>query len=559
MTEEQLEKEVTASIAVAASGFAPTGLEGASHSVLVTAVRNEAPFLLEWIAYHKLIGFSRIVVLSNTSDDGTEEILAALAAAGEITHHHVDPVVGQSPQFAARMVFDETEGYDHGAWYLWLDADEFLNVHLGQRRLPDLLAALEGVDGIHLNWRIFGSSGHNRFPGRYVSKDFPGASRRAFPPNRETKSLFRKTESIAGFALKPARRPRLATNHGLTASDFLAGNGRPLVPETTVTQKWFEGDNSVRTNTVLPAEMGWALAQINHYSVRTPEFYALKAGRGRGAGRIGGKHSVRHTAEYFASHDQNGQSDLSISVWEEPVAERMALLAGIPAVAEAVRRSDSLVRAILAGGDAVAAAPVQVGEPVAPLPTTPKFGMTFPRKEAALVREMYAKASVILEYGSGGSTLLAATLGKAVVSVESDKAWAGALSLRLAGVSDSATVHYVDVGPTEKWGTPSRPRFHLRFHRYPLSVWDRPDLGDPDLVLIDGRFRAACLAAVRMRARRPTTVLFDDYIDRPHYAGVERFAVKEATVGRMARFTVTPGPIPPDMLTEVVGWFADPR
>ena len=58
---------------------------------------------------------------------------------------------------------------------------------------------------------------------------------------------------------------------------------------------------------------------------------------------------------------------------------------------------------------------------------------------------------------------------------------------------------------------------------------------------------------------RPTTVLFGDYEDRPHYIGVERFAVKEATVGRMARFTVTPGPIPPDMLTEVVGWFADPR
>jgi hypothetical protein len=29
--------------------------------------------------------------------------------------------------------------------------------------------------------------------------------------------------------------------------------------------------------------------------------------------------------------------------------------------------------------------------------------------------------------------------------------------------------------------------------------------------------------------------------------------------GRMARFTVTPGAIPPDMVTEAIGWFSDLR
>ena len=78
-------------------------------------------------------------------------------------------------------------------------------------------------------------------------------------------------------------------------------------------------------------------------------------------------------------------------------------------------------------------------------------------------------------------------------------------------------------------------------------------------MLIDGRFRAACLAAVRLRARRPTTVLFDDYVDRKYYHAVEKLARKEEVVGRMARFTVTPGPIPAEMLTQVIGWFSDPR
>jgi hypothetical protein len=62
-----------------------------------------------------------------------------------------------------------------------------------------------------------------------------------------------------------------------------------------------------------------------------------------------------------------------------------------------------------------------------------------------------------------------------------------------------------------------------------------------------------------LRAKRPTTVIFDDYRKRRYYHGVEKLARKEEMVGRMARFTVTPGPIPPEMLTQAIGWFTDPR
>ena len=44
----------------------------------ITAVikqKNEGAFLLEWIAYHKVIGFSNIVVLSNDCEDGSDEFL----------------------------------------------------------------------------------------------------------------------------------------------------------------------------------------------------------------------------------------------------------------------------------------------------------------------------------------------------------------------------------------------------------------------------------------------------------------------------------------------------
>ncbi len=47
---------------------------------LVSAMRNEGPFLLEWIAYHRVIGVDRIVVVSNGSTDGSDELCTALAA-----------------------------------------------------------------------------------------------------------------------------------------------------------------------------------------------------------------------------------------------------------------------------------------------------------------------------------------------------------------------------------------------------------------------------------------------------------------------------------------------
>ena len=47
-----------------------------------------------------------------------------------------------------------------------------------------------------------------------------------------------------------------------------------------------------------------------------------------------------------------------------------------------------------------------------------------PVVEAELLRQHYEDADAILEYGSGGSTLMAAEMeGKHVTSVESDKAW----------------------------------------------------------------------------------------------------------------------------------------
>ena len=192
-------------------------------------------------------------------------------------------------------------------------------------------------------------------------------------------------------------------------------------------------------------------------------------------------------------------------------------------------------------------------------PEAPGFELTFGAEEAEFLCNRYAAAEAILEYGSGGSTVLAAELGRTVFSVESDKDWAERMTAHLRPISDRAVIHYANIGRTGEWGAPVKAREHRKFPGYALSVWDRPDFVEPDLVLIDGRFRAACLVAVLLRATKPVSVLFDDYLRRRYYHGVERLAPLEEMVGRMARFTVTPGAIPADMLTQAIGWFSDQR
>lgn len=168
---------------------------------------------------------------------------------------------------------------------------------------------------------------------------------------------------------------------------------------------------------------------------------------------------------------------------------------------------------------------------------------TFPPDVGEFVREIYSKSTVILEYGSGGSTVWACSKEGAVVfSTESDKNWVAMMKRWFQHEPPRGTVHlqHVDIGPTKEWGYPKDNSRLRHYIDYPMSVWERPDLLQPDVVLIDGRFRVACFLATLMNIRRPTMVLFDDYGDRRHYHVVEHFLRPVRLVGRMAVFEAVP-------------------
>ncbi|WDY57916.1 O-linked N-acetylglucosamine transferase, SPINDLY family protein [Pseudomonas sp. PSKL.D1] len=185
--------------------------------------------------------------------------------------------------------------------------------------------------------------------------------------------------------------------------------------------------------------------------------------------------------------------------------------------------------------------------------------LTFPAQVAQYVEAIYEQAKVILEYGSGGSTALAGRMpGKTVFTVENDLRWAQNMQswIEAAALPSAPRIYPVDVGATGAWARPRNAEGWKRFHTYPLRVWDEPFFEAPDVILIDGRFRVACFVTACLRVTKPTIVLFDDYLDRPHYHVVERLLAPTEFIGRMARFDVQPlSDIPREALTWLVASF----
>ena len=176
-----------------------------------------------------------------------------------------------------------------------------------------------------------------------------------------------------------------------------------------------------------------------------------------------------------------------------------------------------------------------------------------PPEAVARLTEALRTSSCYLEYGSGGSTVLAASLNVApLIAVESDKEWQKLVRNRLGGDSDQRFLLHADIGPTKSLGYPVSTEHWGKFHTYPMMPWDlcRARGLAPDLVLVDGRFRVACFLATILFARPGCVILFDDYAERPFYHLAARFAASPRMVGRMAEFRV------PEALDRDAAWEA---
>ena len=148
-----------------------------------------------------------------------------------------------------------------------------------------------------------------------------------------------------------------------------------------------------------------------------------------------------------------------------------------------------------------------------------------------------------LEFGTGGSTYLAAKLGVKFVAVDADRFFLKSVKKLIERDSlakSNQRFIYVNIGFTGPWSIPLPP----------LPLWRKSafsnysDIGKhlasenekPDLVLIDGRFRVACaLRTIKYLSDGGSdwTIIVDDYEKRKDYRIIEKYADVEKKTGRM--------------------------
>lgn len=234
--------------------------------LLITSMRDEGPYLLEWVAYHIMIGFDHLLVYTNDCTDGTDKMLDRLAQLGLVTHE-ANKIGKQGVQWSALKQASAHPLTRKAEWLLFADVDEFVNIKIGNGHVEDLIGAVPEADAIALTWRLFGNSGVVDLLDAPCTKQFTRAA--PFPcvmPWQASmiKTLFRNSGAYGKLGVhRPLKRAESAK------PVWVNGSGKTL-PE-------LYQDKGVIT---YGARAGNALAQLNHYSVRSAKGFLAKTQRG---------------------------------------------------------------------------------------------------------------------------------------------------------------------------------------------------------------------------------------------------------------------------------------
>jgi hypothetical protein len=166
-----------------------------------------------------------------------------------------------------------------------------------------------------------------------------------------------------------------------------------------------------------------------------------------------------------------------------------------------------------------------------------------PKAEQELLYSYMATATTVLEFGAGGSTYRACQYPNItkVYSVESDKEWIQQVSASIATESTRSKVEFIycEMDSQRNWGQPGSKATDAQRRAYSDAVLDK----QPDMVLIDGRFRVAC--CLKCPAQVP--ILFDDFLERPQYHIVLEYFQIVDQAGRMVVLKKT-APVPPEII-----------
>ena len=154
-----------------------------------------------------------------------------------------------------------------------------------------------------------------------------------------------------------------------------------------------------------------------------------------------------------------------------------------------------------------------------------------------LFKQVVTGARVYAEYGCGKSTywVLNNTLLD-VISVDTSADWVLKVLSKNKKNSKRLNIKHIDLGKVGDWGWPIDLNNHESLAHYTNFIWEQTN--KPNVILIDGRFRVCCFLTCLKFGKEGTSIIFDDYTNRPNYHVVEKYVSRENHYGRQCLFVV---------------------
>ena len=238
---------------------------------IVTTMKNEGPFILEWLAYHRVIGVEGFLVYTNDCTDGTDTFLDLLQSKGYVQHRD-NPFKSTDlkPQHAALQAAEKEPTITDADWVICMDVDEYINIKVGEGTLTDLYTALPDANMISCTWRLFGNADVHEFDPRPIIEQFDTCAEEITRKPHQAWGFKTLHRNIGIFKKLGVHRPKGLKPQLWDQINWVNGSGHPL-PHTMYRNAWRSTFETV----------GYDMVQLNHYAVRSAESFLVKRDRGR--------------------------------------------------------------------------------------------------------------------------------------------------------------------------------------------------------------------------------------------------------------------------------------
>ncbi len=314
------EAELAAQYAPVPARKLPAGNSG---NVIVGCMKNEGPYIVEWVAYHRAIGIDNFIIYTNGCEDRTSEILDRLQDMGHVQHRNNDAWKGNSPQQYALNQSLKEPLIRNAEWVIHIDVDEFINVRCGNGTVADFLERVPEATNVAMTWRMFGHNGVVRFEDRPVIGQFDSCAPKYCPKPHTVWGFKTMVKNIGAYEKLSCHRPNKLIEAKRDKVLWVNGSGQPM-GEAVKERGWRSELRSV----------GYDLIQLNHYALRSAESFLIKRQRGRAL------HVDRSIGlNYWVRMDWSDHKDLTIQRNLDRLNMEMSALLGDPKLAALHRKA----------------------------------------------------------------------------------------------------------------------------------------------------------------------------------------------------------------------------